>query len=127
MAAAEASVAAAMVLTSVAMHGGGGYGNPRRLWRVAACGDVWHRVGRQQRRAALPSWSLSSAGGGGGGEGRRQQSRMPSSLGDVIVLCRLLWWGVELNYAGAPYDVVIGPDVVASPYDPVALAQMFHA
>ena len=35
--------------------------------------------------------------------------------------------GVESNYAGAPYDVVVGADVVTSPYNPVALAQMFHA
>jgi hypothetical protein len=52
---------------------------------------------------------------------------MPSSSGDAIVSCRLLWWGVESNYAGAPYNVVVGADVVASPYDPVVLAQMFHA
>ncbi len=51
---------------------------------------------------------------------------MPSSSGDAIVLCRLLWWGVESNYAGAPYDVIVGANVVASPYDPVALAQMLH-
>ena len=52
---------------------------------------------------------------------------MPSSSGDAIVSCRLLWWGVESNYAGAPYNVVVGADVVASPYDPVVLAQMFQA
>ncbi len=52
---------------------------------------------------------------------------MPSSSGDAIVSCRLLWWGVESNYAGAPYDVVIGADVVVSSYNPVALAQTFHA
>ncbi len=52
---------------------------------------------------------------------------MPSSSGDAIVSCRLLWWGVESNYAGAPYGVVVGADVVASPYDLVALARTFHA
>ncbi len=52
---------------------------------------------------------------------------MPSSSSDAIVSCRLLWWGVESNYAGTPYDVVVGADVAASPYDPVVLAQMFHA
>jgi hypothetical protein len=52
---------------------------------------------------------------------------MPSSLGDAIVLCRLLWWGVELNYAGAPYDVIIRADVIASPYNPVVLARTFQA
>ena len=52
---------------------------------------------------------------------------MPSSSGDAIVSCRLLWWGVKSDYAGAPYNVVVRADVLASPYDPVALAQMFHA
>ncbi len=52
---------------------------------------------------------------------------MPSLSGDAIVSCRLLWWGAESNYAGVPYNVVVGADVVALPYDPVALAQMFHA
>ncbi len=53
---------------------------------------------------------------------------MPSSSGDAIVSCRLLWWGVESNYAGAPYDVVVGANVIASPYNrPVALSQTFHA
>jgi hypothetical protein len=28
--------------------------------------------------------------------------RMSSPLGDAIVLCRVLWWGVESNYAGVP-------------------------
>jgi hypothetical protein len=51
----------------------------------------------------------------------------PSSSGDAIISCRLLWWGVESNYAGAPYNVVVGADVVASPYEPVALARMFDA
>ncbi len=52
---------------------------------------------------------------------------MPSSSGDVIVSCRLLWWGVESNYAGAPYNVVVGADVVALPYNLVALTQTFQA
>ncbi len=52
---------------------------------------------------------------------------MPLSLGDAIVSCRLLWWGVESNYAGTPYDVVVGADAVASPNDPVVLAQTFQA
>ncbi len=52
---------------------------------------------------------------------------MPSLLGDAIVSCCLLWWGVESNYAGAPYDVVVGADIIVSPYDPVALAQTFQA
>jgi hypothetical protein len=49
-----------------------------------------------------------------------------SSSGDMIVLCRVLWWGVKSDYAGMPYNVVIGANVVVSPYDLVALAQMFH-
>ncbi len=76
MAVPEASVVAAMVLMLIAMHGGSGYGDPQWLRRATACGNVQHRVGRQQRCAALPSWLLSSAGGEGGGEARWQQSRM---------------------------------------------------
>jgi hypothetical protein len=50
-----------------------------------------------------------------------------SSLsGDAIVLCRVLRWGIEYNYAGAPYGVVVGADVVALLYDPVVLARTFH-
>jgi hypothetical protein len=52
---------------------------------------------------------------------------MPSSSGDVIISCRLLLWGVKSNYAGVPYDVIVGANVVALPYDPVVLAQIFHA
>ncbi len=33
---------------------------------------------------------------------------------------------MESNYAGAPYDAVIGADVVSLPYNPVVLARMFH-
>ncbi len=51
----------------------------------------------------------------------------PLLSGDAIVLCHLQWWGVESNYASAPYNVVVGADVVTSPYDPVALARMFNA
>ncbi len=49
-----------------------------------------------------------------------------SSSGDAIVSCQVLRWGVDSDYAGAPYDVVFGADVVALPYDPVALARTFH-
>ncbi len=38
----------------------------------------------------------------------------------------MLRWGIESNYASAPYDVVVGANVVSLPYDPVALAWMFH-
>ena len=38
-------------------------------------------------------------------------------------MCQVLRWGVESDYAGAPYDVVVGADVVALPYNPVALAR----
>jgi hypothetical protein len=48
------------------------------------------------------------------------------SSGDVIISCHVLRWGVESDYAGVPYDVVVGADVVLLPYDPVALARMFH-
>ncbi len=38
----------------------------------------------------------------------------------------MLRWGVESDYAGAPYDAVVGADVVSLPYDPVALTGTFH-
>jgi hypothetical protein len=47
-------------------------------------------------------------------------------LGDAIVLCQVLRWGVESDYAGAPYDVVVKADIVVLPYNPVALAQTFY-
>jgi hypothetical protein len=49
-----------------------------------------------------------------------------SSSGDAIVSCQVLWWGIKSDYAGVPYNVVVRADVVALPYDPVALAWMFH-
>ena len=49
-----------------------------------------------------------------------------SSSGDAIVSCQVLRWGVESEYTGTPYNVVIGADVVALPYDPVVLARTFH-
>jgi hypothetical protein len=48
------------------------------------------------------------------------------SLGDAIISCHVLRWGVESDYAGAPYDIVVGANVVSFPYDPVALARTFH-
>jgi hypothetical protein len=47
-------------------------------------------------------------------------------LGDAIVSC-LLWWDVKSIYAGMPYHVIIGANVVALPYNRVALAQTLHA
>ncbi len=38
----------------------------------------------------------------------------------------MLRWGVESDYAGAPYGAVVGADVVLLPYDLVALARTFH-
>jgi hypothetical protein len=46
--------------------------------------------------------------------------------GDAIVSCHVLWWGVESDYAGAPYNVVVRANVVALPYNPGALARTFH-
>lgn len=43
------------------------------------------------------------------------------------VTARTLRWGVESDYDGAPYDVIVGADIVTSLYDPVALAQTLHA
>jgi len=39
---------------------------------------------------------------------------------------RVLRWGVKEDYKGAPYDVIVGADIVTSLYDPVALAQTLH-
>ncbi len=46
--------------------------------------------------------------------------------GDAIVSCHVLWWGIKSDYAGAPYDVIVGAIIVALPYNPVALARTFH-
>ncbi len=40
-------------------------------------------------------------------------------------MCQVLQWGVESDYAGAPYNIVIRANVVALPYNPVALAWTF--
>ena len=45
------------------------------------------------------------------------------SSGDA---CHVLRWGIESDYAGAPYDVIIGANVVSLPYDLVVLARRFH-
>jgi hypothetical protein len=47
-------------------------------------------------------------------------------LGDTIVSCQVLRWGIESDYAGAPYNIVVGADVVALPYNPVVLTRTFH-
>ncbi len=49
-----------------------------------------------------------------------------SSSGDAIVLCQVLRWGVDSDYPGAPYNFVVRANVVALPYNPVALARTFH-
>lgn len=43
------------------------------------------------------------------------------------VSSRVLRWGVEEDYGRAPYDVIIGADIVTSLYDPLALARTLHA
>ena len=67
---------------------------------------------RNAAAADASTTATTTTGGGGGGRS---------------VSCRVLRWGVESDFAGAPYDVVIGADVVTSLYDPVALARTFHA
>ncbi len=52
--------------------------------------------------------------------------RTSLSLGDGIISCHVLRWGVESDYASAPYDVIVGANVVSLPYNPVALARLFH-
>ena len=39
---------------------------------------------------------------------------------------KVLRWGEQTDYDGAPYDIVFAADVVASLYDPVALAHTFY-
>ncbi len=56
----------------------------------------------------------------------KQNFGTPLSLGDAIISCHVLRWGVESNYTGTPYDVVNGANVVLLPYNPVALARTFH-
>ena len=77
-------------------------------------------LGGGRRTSCLPSQDLMCSN-------VERNFWMPSLSGDAIVSCRLLWWGVESNYAGAPHDVVAGAYAVASPYDPLALARTFHA
>ncbi|KAL3781909.1 hypothetical protein HJC23_004094 [Cyclotella cryptica] len=61
------------------------------------------------------------------------QRNFPSSESERIhgskgtVESRVLRWGVEEDYGGAPFDVIVGADIVASLYDPIALAQTLHA
>jgi hypothetical protein len=52
---------------------------------------------------------------------------MSSLLRDAILLCRVLRWGIESDYASELYDIVVGVNVVALPYDPVVLARTLHA
>lgn len=40
---------------------------------------------------------------------------------------RVLRWGIESDYQGAPYDCILGADIVTNLYNPVALAQTIHA
>ncbi len=47
-------------------------------------------------------------------------------LGDAIELCHMLRWGIESNYAGTPYDIIVGANNVTLPYNPVALTRTFH-
>jgi hypothetical protein len=48
-----------------------------------------------------------------------------TSMGTIS--SRVLRWGIESDYQGAPYDCIIGADIVTNLYDPVALAQTIHA
>lgn len=47
--------------------------------------------------------------------------------GRGAIASRPLRWGVPADYGGAPYDVVVGADLVTSLYDPRALAQTVAA
>merc|ERR1712127_8660 len=43
------------------------------------------------------------------------------------VASHALRWGVDEDYPAAPYDVIVGADIVTSLYDPQALARTLHA
>mmetsp|Transcript_24201 Transcript_24201/g.52193 ORF Transcript_24201/g.52193 Transcript_24201/m.52193 type:complete len:437 (+) Transcript_24201:431-1741(+) len=57
----------------------------------------------------------------------KQQITTHDDKAKGTITSRILRWGMEDDYPDTPYDVIIGADIVASIYDPVALAQTLHA
>ena len=55
----------------------------------------------------------------------RQKFRDDLFRSEGTAEAKVLRWGVKSDYEGAPFDVVFGADVVASLYDPIALANTF--
>ena len=70
--------------------------------------------------------------GSGGTEAEEGNSLLRQKFGSELsksqgtAEAKVLRWGVESDYEGAPFDVVFGADVVASLYDPIALANTFY-
>ena len=70
--------------------------------------------------------------GSGGTKTEEESSLLRQKYGDKLsksqgaAEAKVLRWGVESDYEGAPFDVVFGADVVASLYDPIALANTFY-
>lgn len=70
--------------------------------------------------------------GSGGAETEEENSLLRQKYGSELsksqgtAEAKVLRWGVESDYEGAPFDVVFGADVVASLYDPIALANTFY-
>ena len=70
--------------------------------------------------------------GSDGTETKEENSLLRQKYGSEIsrsqgtAEAKVLRWGVESDYEGAPFDVVFGADVVASLYDPIALANTFY-
>ncbi|EJK69718.1 hypothetical protein THAOC_08997 [Thalassiosira oceanica] len=81
--------------------------------------DLPELLGLMERNVRRNFSDLSDDGGAGliAADGRAKGS----------IEARVLRWGDETHYAGAPYDVILGADIVTSIYDPVALAQTVHA
>ena len=70
--------------------------------------------------------------GSGGTEAEEGNSLLRQKFGSELsksqgtAEAKVLRWGVESDYEGAPFDVVFGADIVASLYDPIALANTFY-
>ena len=59
--------------------------------------------------------------GGGDSSFVKQHDHTPAPLGTSAA--SILTWGIPAEYPPDPYDVILGADVVASLYDPIALAE----
>ena len=57
--------------------------------------------------------------------GASDQNKRNSAASSISA--SVLRWGCDEDYGNGPYDIVLGADVVASLYDPVALARTIHS